>query len=73
MQDKTNNKNAATNKPSSSCSCDFCVHYDWDEDGEYYVCNMELDEDEMLHFLKGNFSNCPYYQPYDEYKIAKKQ
>lgn len=61
-----NNKTGATN-------CDFCVHYDWDDDGEYYVCNMSLDEDEMVSFLHGQNKSCPYYQPYDEYKIARKQ
>ena len=44
-----------------------------DEDGEYYECNMNLDEDEMVYFLKGQYKNCPYFQSYDEYKIARKQ
>lgn len=60
-------------KKDSSTNCDFCVHYDWDEEGEAYECNMSLDEDEMVYFLKGNYKNCPYFRAYDEYKIARKQ
>ena len=61
------------NKKQNAINCDYCVHYDWDEDGEYYVCNMNLDEDEMVAFLHGQNKSCPYYQMYDEYKIARKQ
>ena len=32
-----------------------------------------LDEDEMYKFMSGTFYNCPYYDPYDEYKIVRKQ
>ncbi len=62
-----------TTTENIGCPCDYCVHYDWDEEGEAYECNMNLDEDEMVYFLHGHFKNCPYYQPYDEYKIARKQ
>ena len=27
--------------------CDTCVNYSYDEDYEYYVCDVDLDEDEM--------------------------
>ena len=69
MEKKKNTKENQNN----GCPCDYCVHYDWDEEGEAYECNMALDEDEMVYFLHGHFKNCPYYQPYDEYKIARKQ
>lgn len=61
------------NKNSSSTNCEFCAYYNADEDTGVYVCNMSLDEDEMLHFLKGKFNNCPYFKLYDEYAIVKKQ
>ena len=42
--------------------CDTCVNYSYDEDYEYYVCDVDLDEDEMQRFLSGNNETCPYYQ-----------
>ncbi|MGN1122184.1 MAG: DUF6472 family protein [Eubacteriales bacterium] len=60
-----------TGKPATNC--DVCAYYREDEDTGYSICSMSLDEDEMLYFLKGNFSNCPYFKLYDEYDIVKKQ
>lgn len=40
---------------------------------EYYVCEVDLDEDDMVRFLKGDVRACPYYQSDDEYKIVRKQ
>ena len=54
-------------------NCENCAYYLYDEDYECYVCDMDLDEDEMAHFMMGNFSHCPYFQLYDEYKIVRKQ
>ena len=54
-------------------NCESCEFYDYDEELDAYVCNMSLDEDEMIYFLKGQYKNCPYFQAYDEYKIARKQ
>ena len=53
--------------------CDTCANYAYDEDYEYYVCEVDLDEDEMLRFLTGNNQECPYYQSDDEYKIVRHQ
>ena len=54
-------------------NCDTCVNFVYDEDYEYYVCDMDLDEDDMVRFLTGNTNSCPYYQLYDEYKIVRHQ
>lgn len=54
-------------------NCDSCVNFVYNEYYEYYECLINLDEDEMCRFLKGNSDNCPYYQPDDEYKIVRKQ
>lgn len=54
-------------------SCDSCVNYMYDEDYEYYVCDINLDEDEMQRFLSNNCNECPYYQPGDEYLVVRKQ
>lgn len=53
--------------------CDECTHYVYDEEYECYTCLVNLDEDEMYHFLKGTNYNCPYYELDDEYKLARKQ
>ncbi len=54
-------------------NCDCCSNYVYDEDYECYVCDMNLDEDEMMKFLTGSFNECPYFQYDDEYKIVRKQ
>ena len=54
-------------------NCDNCVYYDYDDDLDYYICMMSLDQDEMERFVSFNFDNCPYFRLYDEYKTVKKQ
>lgn len=54
-------------------NCDYCLYYNYDEYFNYYICEMNLDEDEMARFIKGNFNSCPYFQIDDEYKIVRKQ
>ncbi len=54
-------------------SCDTCSFYVYDEEYEYYVCEVNLDEDEMSSFLGGTMQGCPYYQLNDEYAVVRKQ
>ena len=56
----------------ASC-CETCRNYVYDEENDYYVCEVDLDEDDMVRFLKGDVKACPYYQSDDEYKIVRKQ
>lgn len=60
-------------KKKAMGTCESCVFYDYDEDYDAYVCCMNLDEDEMAHFLAGHTRACPYYRFYDEYKSVQKQ
>ena len=53
--------------------CDTCGNYQYDEDYEYYVCMVDLDEDEMERFLKGTSAACPFYRPGGDYKTASRQ
>ena len=53
--------------------CDTCENYVSDEEYEYYVCEVNLDEDEMQKFLSGSLDSCPYYRPDDEYRIVRHQ
>jgi len=60
-------------KPKKQTSCDSCVNYVYDEDYEYYVCEANLDEDDMARFLGGQSFSCPYYQLDDEYAVVRHQ
>lgn len=54
-------------------NCDDCVHYEYDEDLCETICTVNLDEDEFEQYLSGSYRACPYYQPYDEYKLVRTQ
>ncbi|MCF0135488.1 MAG: hypothetical protein HUJ69_03595 [Lachnospiraceae bacterium] len=54
-------------------NCEECMHYYYDDEMGFYVCEMELDEDEMEGFLRGQMRSCPFYEPGDEYKIVRHQ
>lgn len=54
-------------------SCDFCVHYEYDDEMACYVCEMNLDEDEMVMFLQHRNDACPYFRFSDDYKLAGRQ
>lgn len=53
--------------------CEYCNNYCYDDYNGYYYCDINLDEDEMEKFIRGDFLNCPYYQSNNEYEIVKKQ
>ena len=54
-------------------NCESCANYVYDEDYEYYVCMVNLDEDEMVQFMTNSRWACPYYQCDDEYKVVRHQ
>ena len=54
-------------------NCENCVNYVYDEDAECYECMASLDEDEMYRFVSGRYSECPYYDPDDEYAVVRHQ
>lgn len=58
-------------KKSTNCEC--CIFYVYDEEYEYYVCESNLDEDEMMHFMRGTNDACPHFRLEDDYKIVRKQ
>lgn len=53
--------------------CESCSNYVYDEEYEYYVCEANLDEDDMARFLGNCYFECPYYQTDNEYRIVRKQ
>lgn len=60
-------------KKNPAAHCEYCVHYEYDEEWNDYVCAVSLDEDEMMRFMSGHTQNCPYFHLYDEYGTARKQ
>lgn len=54
-------------------SCDSCAYYMYDEEYECYVCDVNMDEDEMARFLSDSHYNCHYYKLGDEYRVVRKQ
>ena len=53
--------------------CESCSNYEYDEDYECYICQMDLDEDELYKFVTNTFRDCPYYTHDDEYAIVRHQ
>lgn len=54
-------------------NCETCAYYVYDEEGEYYECDVDMDEDDYGRLVSGGIRSCPYYQPDDEYRIVRKQ
>ena len=53
--------------------CEDCLHYDYDEEEDVNFCNVDLDEDEMERFLRGDSRSCPFYHRGDDYRTARRQ
>lgn len=56
-----------------SDSCEYCANYYYDDEEECYLCDISLDEDDMVRFLKGDTGQCPYFRDGDEYKVVRRQ
>ena len=54
-------------------NCEDCLHYDYDEEEDVSFCNVDLDEDEMERFLRGDSRSCPFYHRGDDYSTARRQ
>jgi hypothetical protein len=66
-------KKKKSKKELPPTNCEMCVYFDTDPDtGEEY-CSVNLDEDEMVSFMTGNFSRCPHFYLHDEYKTVRRQ
>ena len=68
-----NKKGSGKKKEEQMTSCDMCAHFAYDELYGEYVCEINLDEDEMYAFLSGKEFSCPYFRNGDEYLIVRKQ
>ena len=56
----------------SSNQCELCTYYIYDEDLEMYVCDVNLDQDDV-EFLYNKHTSCQYFHLNDEYAIVRKQ
>lgn len=53
--------------------CEKCWYYDYDETYDMELCQMDLDEDEVYRISVERKGNCPFFRPYDEYALARRQ
>lgn len=54
-------------------SCDTCAYNIYDEDYEAYICDINLDEDELNRLYSDSHYACPYYRNGDEYAVVRHQ
>ena len=53
--------------------CESCVFYLYDEEYDDYVCDMDLDADELARLPASDTGSCPFRRPGDDYLTARKQ
>jgi hypothetical protein len=58
---------------AETVGCEDCMYYTYNEEYEYYECEMNLDEDEYMRFISNSSKRCPYIRFGNEYSIVKKQ
>lgn len=58
---------------SMAARCDECAYFVYDEEYEEYLCEIDLDEDEVARFYSDSHYNCPYYRNGDEYRVVRHQ
>ncbi len=56
-----------------SSKCESCQYFVYDDIYDDYVCDMDLDEDEMVRFLSSQADDCPFWRPGDDYRTARRQ
>ena len=53
--------------------CERCAYYSYDEYAEEYVCDVNMDEDDLIKLSSRNYKECPYFRDGDEYKTVRHQ
>lgn len=66
-------KNQADRRKEMAARCEECANFQYDEDYEDYLCQINLDEDEVARFYSDSHYQCPYYRCGDEYQVVRKQ
>ena len=60
-------------KNTQKGSCETCTYYTYDEEYESYMCDVNMDEDDMVRFMTDRRNSCPYYRNGDEYQVVRHQ
>lgn len=53
--------------------CEYCAYFVYDEYAGQYLCEQDLDEDELYRFMTQQTKGCPYFKDGDEYKLVRRQ
>lgn len=54
-------------------SCETCAYAYMDEMTGEAVCDLNLDEDEVIRLSQSKSKECPFYRDGDEYKTVRHQ
>ena len=57
----------------AATNCEMCSYYVYDEELEYYVCDMDLYQDDLVKLPDGTNDRCAYFSMNDEYAVVRKQ
>ena len=53
--------------------CSSCALYCYDEEYGDYLCDADMDEDDLYRSYSDSHTQCPYYQNGDEYAVVRRQ
>lgn len=53
--------------------CEACMFSDYDEEYEEYTCAALWEEDVAARYLEGQYRQCPYFRPGDDYIVVRHQ
>ena len=54
-------------------SCETCANYAYDEEEDFYECDVNMDEDDFARFVQSDYKKCPYFKNGDEYRVVRHQ
>lgn len=54
-------------------NCEYCLNFVYDEEYGEEICDVDMDMDEIEHFMHGAYDECPYFRIDNEYKIVERQ
>jgi len=57
--------------------CDTCAYFQWDDEEEDFICEADVDEDDLARMMQEpsfrRHSRCPYWVKDDEYAVVRHQ
>ncbi|MBE7071123.1 MAG: hypothetical protein E7386_11620 [Ruminococcaceae bacterium] len=63
----------ASDNGGTMASCETCQYAYIDEVTGEPVCDLDLDEDEVIRFAQSRSKECPFYKNGDEYQTTVKR